>query len=254
MDAAVNVAMTLGQHIGSTRCAMSEGAHTSPATERVLDVAERLFMQNGYNSVTLRDVAEELGIRQASLYYHFPNGKEELFVAMAERVFQRHRQGIDAAIDQASVGLASQLLAVADWFESQPPVNFLAMIHADVSALSEDNARHVSELAYDAMFTPLRHVFTRAEARGETRPLHGDMMSGFFISLMDGITVSMSQQREFKRRALSQAAVDLVMHGVARVQADGQQGPVDSPGAAKPTSANDPDSQQVRAERGGREA
>lgn len=215
---------------------MGEEAQNSPAKERVLDVAERLFMQNGYNSVTLRDVADELGIRQASLYYHFPNGKEELFVAMTERVFARHRAGMDAAIDAAPTDLASQLMAVADWLESQPPVNFLAMVHADVSALSEEHARHVAALAYDAMFTPLRRVFAGAEARGETRPLHGDMMSGFFISLMDGITVSMNQQREFRRRDLAQEAVRLIMYGVAR-PLPGEQAGLDDSGSSEVINA-----------------
>jgi AcrR family transcriptional regulator len=49
------------------------------STQRVLDVAEGLFIDRGYHAITLRDIADELGIKQASLYYHFPGGKEELF-------------------------------------------------------------------------------------------------------------------------------------------------------------------------------
>ena len=65
------------------------------STQRVLDVAEVLFMDRGYNAITLRDIADELGIKQASLYYHFPAGKEQLFMAMAERLFERHQRGIE---------------------------------------------------------------------------------------------------------------------------------------------------------------
>lgn len=202
---------------------MGNVAQYSPAKERVLDEAERLFMQNGYRSVTLRDVADALGIRQASLYYHFPAGKEELFVAMAERVFQRHRTGIEAAVERAPGDLASRLMAVADWLGSQPPVNFLAMVHSDVSALDPERAHRVSTAAYDALFTPLRRIFDDAQARGETRPIHSDMVSGFFISLMDGISVSVGQQQRFKRRELAQEAVRLIMQGVARNEAhDGE--------------------------------
>jgi len=31
-----------------------------------------------------------LQMKVASLYYHVPNGKEELFVAVVERMMQRH--------------------------------------------------------------------------------------------------------------------------------------------------------------------
>ena len=49
------------------------------STQRVLDVAERLFMDRGYSAITLRDIADELGMKQASLYYHFPGGKGATF-------------------------------------------------------------------------------------------------------------------------------------------------------------------------------
>jgi len=58
---------------------------SSDASARVLDAAEQLFIQHGYAAVTLRTIADALGMRQASLYYHFPEGKEQLFVAMATR-------------------------------------------------------------------------------------------------------------------------------------------------------------------------
>ena len=37
------------------------------ARERVLSVADRLFTERGYQAVTLRDIAQEVGIRHASL-------------------------------------------------------------------------------------------------------------------------------------------------------------------------------------------
>ena len=53
---------------------------TSRAPERrerrkqeILDTASRLFVQNGYESVTLRAIAEELGYAHAALYRYFPD-------------------------------------------------------------------------------------------------------------------------------------------------------------------------------------
>ncbi|GHO47851.1 helix-turn-helix domain-containing protein [Ktedonospora formicarum] len=57
----------------------------SEAHERVLNTAERLFGERGYQVVTLRDIAHEIGIRHTSLYHHFPRGKEELFVEATTR-------------------------------------------------------------------------------------------------------------------------------------------------------------------------
>jgi TetR/AcrR family transcriptional regulator len=52
--------------------------------ERILDAAEALFAERGYEGTTLRDVAERVGLRTPSLYNHFPN-KESLYEAVLER-------------------------------------------------------------------------------------------------------------------------------------------------------------------------
>ncbi|NDJ52513.1 MAG: helix-turn-helix transcriptional regulator, partial [Chloroflexi bacterium] len=71
-------------------------AEISEARQRVLEVAERLFSTRGYKDVRLQDIAKELGIKTASLYYHAPGGKEELFVEVIERGLARHHQGLQA--------------------------------------------------------------------------------------------------------------------------------------------------------------
>ncbi|MEU8234111.1 helix-turn-helix domain-containing protein [Actinoplanes sp. NPDC048967] len=51
---------------------------TGPETRAaILRVALELFTKQGYDATSMRQVAEVLGIRKASLYYHFA-GKEEI--------------------------------------------------------------------------------------------------------------------------------------------------------------------------------
>jgi AcrR family transcriptional regulator len=52
--------------------------------ERILDVAEQLFAERGYDGATLRDVATRVGVRAPSLYNHFAS-KDELYAAVLER-------------------------------------------------------------------------------------------------------------------------------------------------------------------------
>jgi AcrR family transcriptional regulator len=89
----------------------------------VLQIAERLFSERGYAAVTLRDIADELGIRQASLYYHAPDGKEELFVRVTEHSLERHRRGLEKVIVEADSNLREQLQAAARWLLSQPSID-----------------------------------------------------------------------------------------------------------------------------------
>lgn len=171
-------------------------------------------MEKGYASITLRDIAEALNIRQASLYYHFPAGKEQLYVEVVTRVFERHRIGLEKATLAAPPELRAALLAAAAWLGSQPSVNFLGMMHSDLPALSQSGAQVVSRTAYTAMFGPLRAAFADAHARGEVAVQNPDLMAGFFIALMDGITFSLTQQNHLPRAALVAEAVDLMLYGV----------------------------------------
>ncbi len=49
--------------------------------ERILAVAQVRFTEKGYEATSLREIAEDLGITKAALYYHFPS-KSDLLRAM----------------------------------------------------------------------------------------------------------------------------------------------------------------------------
>jgi AcrR family transcriptional regulator len=49
----------------------------------VLDVAATIFAEKGYAAASTRDIADRLGVRQASLYYYFPS-KEAALGAICE--------------------------------------------------------------------------------------------------------------------------------------------------------------------------
>jgi TetR/AcrR family transcriptional regulator, cholesterol catabolism regulator len=184
------------------------------STQRILDVAEALFMDRGYSAITLRDIADELGIKQASLYYHFPAGKEQLFVAMAERLFERHRDGLEAALAGAGANLSAQLRAVADWFSSQPPVKILGMFHADIPALNREHVQLLEAHARDAMYLPLRKAFVAAQERGEIRPCHPDLLAGSFLWLMDGLSYGQTRLGAPSREVMADDLISILLDGL----------------------------------------
>ena len=52
--------------------------------DRILDIAERLVQLRGYNAFSYADVAKAVGIRKASLHYHFAT-KADLGLALVTR-------------------------------------------------------------------------------------------------------------------------------------------------------------------------
>ena len=186
----------------------------SDAKQRVLDTAEMLFMQRGYNAITLRDIAEELGIRQASLYYHFPRGKEQLYVEVAQRAFERHRQGMVRALAEAGPDFARQLQAVADWFATQPEMNLGSMMHSDMPALSEEQARYLGQVAYDCLFEPLHNAFIAAHERGEIRYINPNVLTGSFLAILDGMSYSTRSMDRPSREEMIADVISVLLDGL----------------------------------------
>ncbi|RZQ63470.1 TetR/AcrR family transcriptional regulator [Amycolatopsis suaedae] len=69
--------------------------------ERIREVALKLFIRQGYEKTTLREIAEELEVTKAALYYHFPT-----------------KEAIVRCLVQELVALIDELIA---WVEAKPP-------------------------------------------------------------------------------------------------------------------------------------
>ena len=78
--------MTVSPPTGRNERTVGEPRRRSGAetAELILDAAEEVFAEKGYDGATLRDVAARVGIRIPSLYNHF-DGKEALYEAVLER-------------------------------------------------------------------------------------------------------------------------------------------------------------------------
>jgi TetR/AcrR family transcriptional repressor of nem operon len=75
--------------------------------EEVLDAAERLAQTRGFNGFSYADVSAIVGIRTASLHYHFPT-KADLGRALVER-YSRSFRGALAAIEETERGALGRL-------------------------------------------------------------------------------------------------------------------------------------------------
>ncbi len=164
----------------------------SEARERVLRAAEQLFSEHGYASVTLRDIARVLSMRQSSLYNHAPGGKEQLFVEVMERSLARHKAGIEQALVQAHSTLEEQFRAIAQWFLSQPPLNLNRTVYADIPALETSQVEHLRALAYQSLLVPIRRAVQAAEERGEICR-GSDILAGVFLHSLESFQ-SLGQQ------------------------------------------------------------
>jgi AcrR family transcriptional regulator len=62
----------------------------------ICDVAMKLFARLGYEKTSLREIADQVGMTKASLYYHYPS-KQALLVAIVEPLIVQWRAVADRA-------------------------------------------------------------------------------------------------------------------------------------------------------------
>lgn len=72
--------------------------------EEIMDVAEDLARSHGYNAFSFRDLATRVGIKSASVHYHFPT-KADLGAALARRYTDRFIEALNGAIEPTDTAL-----------------------------------------------------------------------------------------------------------------------------------------------------
>jgi TetR/AcrR family transcriptional regulator, cholesterol catabolism regulator len=188
---------------------------TSESREQLLRVAEELFSERGYTAVTLKDIADKLGVRQAAIYYHMPQGKEQLFVAVTQRMFLRHKAGMEQAIAEAEPRLTTQLAAMARWVMTQPPLGLTRLARSDLPALSQEHAALLGDLGTKALIEPLEKVLQQAYARGEARLVDAQLMASVFLAMLDSVH-EVYQHKGIAKEVLARDVVDVLLQGLLR--------------------------------------
>ena len=66
---------------------MSRNKYPEETVERILDTAQRLFLEKGYEQTTIQDIIDNLGgLTRGAIYHHFKS-KEEIIDAVSDRMF-----------------------------------------------------------------------------------------------------------------------------------------------------------------------
>src|SRR3954452_14589368 len=95
------------------------GERGGPQTRaRILEVSNRLFLEHGYDTVTIAEVAREAGVSSVTVFKHFPR-KEDLLLDRADdamdvlRTAVRDGGDVLASLHQATLRLADERHALS---------------------------------------------------------------------------------------------------------------------------------------------
>jgi AcrR family transcriptional regulator len=75
----------------------SRAAQAERTRQQILETAQRLFAELGYDATSLQMIADEMGLTKAAVYYHFHAKSDLLYAAMLPGI-----QRVEALVDEAA--------------------------------------------------------------------------------------------------------------------------------------------------------
>jgi AcrR family transcriptional regulator len=100
------------QRVGRPRATPAPDGDLTPR-EQILDASAALFAELGYAGTSTRAIAEQVGIRQASLYYHFA-GKDDILLELLETSVRPSLAFVDILLSHEDAAAALYALASID--------------------------------------------------------------------------------------------------------------------------------------------
>jgi len=162
-------------------------ARAAGTAARILDIAERLVQSRGYNAFSYADVAHAVGIRKASLHYHFAT-KADLGQALVSRYRQVFLEAL-AAIEAREAGAPERLrdyVALYDAVLRKKRMCMCGMLATDAATLPRAMRDSVARF-FDENVAWLARVLDQGRKRKELR-FEGTTasMASFFVSTLEG--------------------------------------------------------------------
>ena len=142
---------------------MTNSTQTKPSTDThslILENAVLLFSRTGYSGVSMRDIANAVGISVATLYHHFPD-KERLYLDAVQHAFANKESQIRLALetkDSPQVRLEAFVRTLVRIMGEDP--DFRRLLQREL--LDGDEPR-LQRLASDIFEGPFKAIYDLAE-------------------------------------------------------------------------------------------
>lgn len=159
--------------------------------EKILEVAEKMFTEQGFKAVSIRAIAESCGVTNAALYYHFDD-KASLFTEVIRRYTRRLSEHLRKAGEKQTSSRDKIMVMAKEYFRlvsNRRSIMFLIRHQAknlEQSGLRSDFIDMAGEV-----LAPLDEVLQEAIEVGEVRPFpEGFSGAAILIGMLHGVNVN----------------------------------------------------------------
>jgi len=177
--------------------------NTTDTKTALLDCAQDLIQRVGVNAMSYKHLSDEVGIRKASIHYHFPK-KEDLIVALLNRCRGVYDEMYNAIVESDN-SAKDKLYMIAKIFEQSlrdGKVCVVGMLSVEFESLGDD-ARMATETSIKSSSKIYEKIFVQSVEEGVFSPTADtyDAAYGFFSFLLGTQILSrcMNDADQFQR-------------------------------------------------------
>jgi TetR/AcrR family transcriptional regulator, transcriptional repressor for nem operon len=170
---------------------MLEPVILSPKSSEILNAAQDLIQERGFNGFSFRDIAAKVGIRSASIHYHYPT-KTELASAVTAHYRAMFQDKLDS-LQTADLSQIEKLRAYGELFvatlRESNKVCLCGVLASEAETLPIAVRNEVRQF-FDAQHSWLIKVIEEGKRSNEIRAsLNSASFSSSFIAALEGAMI-----------------------------------------------------------------
>ena len=152
--------------------------------ERIIEEATYLFVSRGYHAISMREIAEAVGVSKAGLYYHFKD-KEALFLAILTANLERIENLIREARREGATTRDQISGMVRAIFEQGPDQRaIIRLASQEMAQLSHTARAEFGRLYREKFIGQVEDILQAGIEGGELRPMNVGLATWVLLGMM----------------------------------------------------------------------
>ena len=187
--------------------------------ERILNEAGPLFVQRGYDGISMREIAEACSLSKAGIYYHFKD-KEALFLALLDSNLDKIAQLISEACSENKTTvdcIRSFSLAIFTRMDGTQRA-MIRLASQEMGKLSAEIRSGFAHRYQETFIDRISEMFRAGVQRGELRPLDPALATWVLLGMLYPFFSQGSEVRPETPLAVVSGALDIFFYGAAHGQ------------------------------------
>ena len=175
--------------------------------ESIIEQATRLFVTHGYHGISMREIAEGVGVSKAALYYHFKD-KEALFLATLTAELERIEHIVQEA-QQAEATAREQIEQIMRGIFEQAPEQraIIRLASHEIVHLSPKTRAEFSRIYQEKFIGQIEAILSAGVSRGELRSMNVRLATWILL----GMAYPFLHPDQERGPEVSQEGTDLIL-------------------------------------------